>query len=118
MSKAADERADVGMAPTYERVRWHQDDPEYPVLIWSEIGADRYETRKVERYPDGHEERAGPGEEGVGTRLGDQPIPPLAEINADPEFDGEIMDAAEFDAAWERSAPAGAAGTTKRGRNP
>jgi Domain of unknown function (DUF6881) len=84
----------------YLRVRWKHHDSDEPVLLYSELGDDRYETRKVEVYADGSAGFAGPGEEVGTTWLGDQPVPPLDEINADAQFEGVEIDAAEFERVW------------------
>jgi hypothetical protein len=51
-------------------------------------------------YVDGSAGFAGPGEEIGTTWLADQSIPPLDEINADPQFEGVEIDAAEFERVW------------------
>ena len=90
-------------AVRYQRVVWHHDRKDEPVVLFNEIGGDNYERRKVEEYRDGTLDYAD-GERATGsTLLGDQEMPPLEEINADPEFSGEAIDAAVFERVWEQA---------------
>jgi hypothetical protein len=66
----------------------------------SEIGPDRYETRKIEFWPDGRVGYASQAGASANTCLGDQPVPALEEINALAEFSGEEIDAAAFELLW------------------
>lgn len=84
----------------YQRVAWHHDLEHEPVVLFSEIGSDDYECRKVDEYRDGRLDYAD-GERATGsTLLGDQQMPPLETVNADPEFSGETIGAADFEAVW------------------
>jgi hypothetical protein len=59
----------------YIDVKWLHADPEYPIRLVSEIGPDRYETRKIELFLDGRVNYAsGLGSSG-NTRLGIAPSP-------------------------------------------
>jgi hypothetical protein len=78
------------------RVKWHHAESGEPVDIYSEIGADGYEVRKVNLFPDGHLECADADQETVRTALGVEPVPPIAEINAD----AVQITAGEFEAIW------------------
>jgi hypothetical protein len=91
----------------YLKVRWLHAHAADPVLLFSELDVDRYESRKIEVFADGRMGFA--GEEGAraGTILGEQPVPPVSEIVADPQFVVEPVDEREFEAAW-RTAIAGA----------
>lgn len=86
----------------YLRVQWHHDRPEDPVLLYSALDENRWETRKVDVWADGTGQVSDSREdEGVhSTWLGAVPTPPLAEINDDPQFDGVEISAAEFDEVW------------------
>lgn len=83
----------------YLKVLWHHDAPDYPVEMWSELDADRYETRKMERYAKGtwecwNAER--PDE------LGIVPVPELTEIQEQDEFTAVEIDRASFEHEWQR----------------
>ena len=84
----------------YQRVVWHHESEDEPVVLFSEIGSDNYERRKVDQYRDGTLDYAD-GQRATGTTLlGDQEVPSLEEINADAEFSGEAIDAAAFERVW------------------
>ena len=85
---------------TYQRVWWKHKDPDYPALLYSELDESRWETRKVDVYPDGRLGYADAQEEVGGTGLGECPMPPLVEINADPEFEAEEIPKEEFERLW------------------
>ena len=85
----------------YVFVRWLHDDASDPILLYSELGDDRFETRKVEIFIDGRIGLADDDFEHGGTSLGDQPIPELEEIAADPEdFQPQEIRRVEFEAIW------------------
>lgn len=87
---------------TYIRVSWDHSLPDEPVLMFSEFGDQRLETRKVEVFRDGRRGWAGAVEEAGGTRLGTVPVSSLDDIARDPQFDPYEIDAAEFEAEWRR----------------
>ena len=84
----------------YQQVRWQHDFPDEPVELFSEIGPDDWEVRRVDRYRDGRllwsdDTGAGPGD-GVGQAAFD----PIDVINADPEFVATEITAQQFDRVW------------------
>lgn len=85
---------------SYIRVRWRHSSPDDPVDLWSELDADREEFRKVEIWPDGRVGYASNAGEVAGTRLGELPVPPLSEINLDPQFQAEAITKAHFETRW------------------
>lgn len=87
----------------YQRVRWLQDSPEFPVTLYSEIDDDGWEVRKVDEYADGHRDLASANIETGSTALGEDRIPPPEEINEDPQFDGAAIAEQEFDAVWAKA---------------
>lgn len=87
----------------YQRVVWdHRFDYE-PVVLWSEVGDDGYERRKVDEYRDGRLEWADDVGRSGTTMLGDQRVPPLDELNASGEFAAAAIVAAEFEEVWQRA---------------
>ncbi len=91
------------MAPvktSYLYVKWIHKDPRDPVHLYSELDAERYETRKVEIWADGRKGFADANESFGGTGLGEMATPPLSELNADPQFQGKAIDAEEFQRQW------------------
>ena len=86
-------------------VQWrHQSDGD-PTRLVSELDEMRMETRKLEFFEDGRVGYASADHTAHGTELGLLPIPPLAAINADPQFVGTNITAAEFDALWFKHVP-------------
>jgi len=86
---------------TYLKVRWKHDYPVEPVLLLSELDADRYEVRKVEVFADGTMGYASEESNAHGTQLGEVPVPMEGEISADPQFAIEAVTAEEFERLWE-----------------
>lgn len=87
----------------YVKVRWIHAIPDEPVMLFSELTDDMWETRKVEVYADGRADFADSEERSGSTKLGIEPYPPLEEIAADPQFEPVVISAEEFEAAWERA---------------
>jgi hypothetical protein len=72
------------------------------VLLYSELDDDRWEIRKVEIFADGTCGWAGSNEANGPTRLGEAPVPSVAKIAADPEFDPVEIERGEFEEVWAR----------------
>jgi hypothetical protein len=85
---------------TYLLVRWLHDFADGPILLFSELDGDRFETRKVEIFRGGRVGLAGAGLEVGGSGLGVVPVPTVAEIAASPEFMPQELSADEFEAIW------------------
>jgi hypothetical protein len=84
----------------YLFVKWMHNNPEYPVLLYSELDDSKFEIRKVEIFPDGSKGYAGESEEFGKTRLGIEPIPSISEIAKDPEFEPREITQEEFEKIW------------------
>ena len=84
----------------YLYVKWLHKDPRAPVHLYSEVGDDSYERRKVEIYADGSKGFADGTEEAGGTSLGSMPVPSLAEIAAQPEYEPKAISQEEFQRIW------------------
>jgi Domain of unknown function (DUF6881) len=84
----------------YLYVKWLHKDPGAPVHIYSEVGDDSYERRKVEIYADGRKGFADSSEEAGGTVLGSMPVPSLKEIAAQPGYEPKEIPAEEFQRIW------------------
>jgi hypothetical protein len=83
----------------YIFVKWLHNDPEYPVLLYSELDERRFETRKVEIFLDGTKGYASEFEE-CRTDLGYVPVPTLSEIAEDPQFEPFEITREEFEKVW------------------
>ena len=86
----------------YQRVLWHHDLAQEPVVLYSEIDSG-YEIRKVEIYRDGRHHYADTSRSTGTTMLGEILMPAVDEINQDPEFSGTAITASEFEQVWRRA---------------
>jgi len=85
-------------------VAWRHRSEEDPVRLVSELDSDRYETRKLEFFPDGRVGFADSVVSSNNTELGILPVPTVAEINSDPQFHASSMEKQEFGALWSQYA--------------
>lgn len=90
------------MIMNYICVNWKHSCPDEPVWLYSEMDPNRWETRKVEIFPDGKYGYASATGSSGGTRLDEVPIPPLAEIANDPQFEPAEITQEEFEKVWQR----------------
>ncbi len=81
----------------YLLVKWAQNNPKFPVLLYGELDGARFENRKVEIYLDGKKGYAGKSEECGETWLGIEPVPHDSEISTDPEFELQEITREEFE---------------------
>jgi uncharacterized protein DUF6881 len=89
---------------TYIDVAWRHGNSYDPVRLVRELDERGMETRKLEFFPDGRVGYASRSGSNFSTRLGDKPIPPLHQVNEDPEFSGVSMDETEFERLWRKHA--------------
>ena len=87
---------------TYLPVKWKRkdDDPRFPMLIYSELDDERWETRKVEVFPGGRLGYADASAEIGGTGLAEKPIPALADTPPHPELESVEIAKEEFETMW------------------
>jgi hypothetical protein len=85
------------------KVQWHHDYPDEPVILFSEVGEDGYEIRKVQVFPDGQLEWADEYRETNRTGLSEAPIGTMDEIAAQEEFIPEAISRQEFEAIWQQA---------------
>jgi len=90
----------LGVWMTYLKCKWKHDNPDHPILLYSELDEERWETRKVEIFRNGKLGFADRDTEFGGSGLGLEPVPPLTAIAADPEFEPEAITKAEFELVW------------------
>jgi hypothetical protein len=88
----------MGKTMIYIKVRWKHDDPNNPILLYSEMDNERWEIRKVEVFPDGPLGYADRATSRGTTFL--EPLPTLLEIAAMPEFEPAAITKDEFEAVW------------------
>ena len=87
---------------TYIKVKWIHSCTDDPVLLYSELDSERWEKRKVEVFQDGHCGYASASESDGLTRLGEEPIPPVAEIASDSQFEPAEITKQEFEASMKK----------------
>jgi len=87
----------------YIKVKWTHSKPnEYPSILYSELDDELWEVRKVEMFGDGHQGYASDAESLGDTELGIEPLPPLAEIASDPQFELIEITKEEFEEVWSK----------------
>jgi len=84
----------------YLYIKWVHKNPADPVHIYSEIGNDSYELRRIEIWADGRKGFADENEQKGGTELSSMAVPSLAEIAAQPEYQPKTIVAEEFHKLW------------------
>ena len=85
----------------YIDVNWNHESSVYPIRLVSEIGADNFETRKLEFFSDGTVGFATGNQGSKTTLLGTDVVPSIEEINSDPLFVAKVITQREFDKLWE-----------------
>lgn len=88
--------------PRFQKVVWHHDHTDDPIVLWSEVGVDGFESRKVDEFRDGSLKWANSEHDDALTILSDQPVPPWDQIAADPEFEPLEISRADFEEVWLR----------------
>jgi hypothetical protein len=92
--------------PRYQKVAWHHDFPDEPVLLYSEIDDEGFETRKVEIYRDGRYDFADAERSTGSTVLSMTALPSLDEIAAQSEFEPSEIQQDEFERVWDEASAA------------
>ncbi|HEV7805727.1 MAG TPA: hypothetical protein VGO80_07915 [Solirubrobacteraceae bacterium] len=86
----------------YQRVMWHHDFADEPVLLYSEIDENGRERRKVDEYRDGRLDMCDEFECTGTTRLSLTAMPTLEQIASQSEFTPESISKDEFESVWQR----------------
>lgn len=86
----------------YIKVKWIHSNADEPVLLYSELDKNRWETRKVEVFADGHCDYASFTESKGTSQLGEEPVPPLTQIASDSQFEPVEITEQEFEQLWAR----------------
>lgn len=87
----------------YIKIQWHNDEPDYPKWLFSELNDERFETRKIEVFADGRHSFANADIEQGGVRLSTRPLPPNENIDAQPEFSLSVIGLVAFEAVWRKA---------------
>ncbi|MEV5506842.1 DUF6881 domain-containing protein [Streptomyces orinoci] len=80
---------------------WHHDFDDEPSVIYSEIGSDGYEVRKVVGFRDGRLLKADESHEGREVGLSEVPVGDIEDVARQPEFSASAISSAEFRAVWD-----------------
>ncbi|KVD51472.1 hypothetical protein WJ61_13195 [Burkholderia ubonensis] len=83
-------------------VAWKHDFDAEPVRLVSVLNRNCYEICKLEFFRDGRVGFADEEKSALGTQLGLLPMPALAEINADSQFEAQEMTMKAFEMLWSR----------------
>jgi hypothetical protein len=84
----------------YLKVEWRHDHRDDPVLLYSELDAERWEVRKVEIFRNGQAGWASRQRSREPTALSVEPIPPLSKIAEDAQFAPTTISKEEFKKVW------------------
>ncbi len=84
----------------YLDISWQHDSEDDPYRLLCEVGADGYETRKLEFFKNGRVAYASEIESSDTTMLSTNRIPDLDIITAQPGFSGVHISNEEFEQLW------------------
>lgn len=87
----------------YIKVVWNQSNKDYPVLIYSELEDDQYESRKIEKYIDGSYGYAFNNHEINDSGLSKCAVPSIEKIAEDSEFEPFEITKEEFEEVWHKA---------------
>jgi hypothetical protein len=85
----------------YWKVDWLHDFETEPIRIYSEVGDDGYEIRKVQHYRDGRMLKADASHESRDIGLGEIPVGSIKDVASQPEFAASLITPEEFEKEWE-----------------
>ena len=92
-----------GPADSYFHAVWFNASEDEPVEYHDELDADRYSMRCVRKYRDGRLEACSYASDNWRDVMPEGPIPPIIEINRDPQFAAKEISKSEFEAAWNQA---------------
>jgi hypothetical protein len=87
----------------YQKVYWHHESSDEPVVLYSEVDDSGWETRKVEAYRDGRQDFGDASRSTGTTMLGKVVTPSVEEIDAQQEFSAAEISHDEFESIWRRA---------------
>ncbi|WP_444994231.1 DUF6881 domain-containing protein [Aliikangiella sp. IMCC44359] len=88
---------------TYIYSKWKNNPIEMPVEFYSELDMSRYEVRKVEVFKSGRLTYASKSKSTGETRLGITPVPSIAEIKTQVEFEIKEISKQDFENIWQKA---------------
>jgi hypothetical protein len=87
----------------YIKVAWIHSLADEPILLYCELDGRGWERRKVEVFADGRLGFAGNGVQRGRTEISTEPLPSLADIAADPQFEPVEITIGEFEDVWAKA---------------
>jgi len=90
----------VGPADSYFHAVWLDASGDEPVEYYDELDADRYSIRCLRKYRDGRLEACSYASDNWRDMMPEGPIPPIADINRDPQFAAKEIAKSEFETVW------------------
>ncbi|MFI0907305.1 DUF6881 domain-containing protein [Streptomyces sioyaensis] len=84
----------------YWKVAWPHEFKEEPATLFSEIGEDGYETRKIQEYRDGRLLRTDGTDETTEIGLSEIPVGHIEDVAAQSEFCAFVISKADFESMW------------------
>ncbi|MGW5336629.1 DUF6881 domain-containing protein [Streptomyces bauhiniae] len=88
----------------YWKVDWLHDFDDEPTRLYSEVGNDGYEIRKIQRYRDGRILKADEAHEAANIGLSEIPVGSIEDVASQPDFAACLIGREEFEEAWRNSA--------------
>jgi hypothetical protein len=85
---------------TYIEVKWSAAGPGQPVAYVDEIDAKRWSIRCIRMFEDATQQAFGNTSYNWQDLMPEAPFPPLAQINADPQFQARPIAKRQFEALW------------------
>jgi hypothetical protein len=85
---------------TYYKCKWNHSFPDEPIMLYAELDDQRWQRRAVELFRDGRMSYADGQKEFGGLFLSPEPVPPLSDIAADPQFEPVEITQLEFESVW------------------
>ena len=83
--------------------RWHTAPDDEPVWVWYELDESRWVVRCILKYVDERLEAHSYDCANWRDVMPEAPVPPVVEINRDPEFEAREVSKAEFQAMWRKA---------------
>jgi len=90
----------LGAPDSYFHAAWLAAGEDEPVDWYDELDAERYPIRCVRQYRDGRREAFSYASENWRDVMPEGPLPPVAEINLNPEFSAKEISKTEFETMW------------------
>lgn len=87
----------------YWKVDWQHEFQVEPIRIYSEIGSDGYEVRKVQEYRDGRKLKADELHETGEIGLSEIPVGPIEDVDSQPEFSASLINREDFETEWDQA---------------